>query len=96
MNRREPKNGLSPDAMQALEALRDSVPVQNQFQAASRGVWVGGRVYENAFGEKFFLPLGSRRAAIPVTESLSFLGDGQRNVKGWGDDAIRLTNPVRT
>lgn len=77
---------------EALEALREVVPAKSSFTDASHGVWTGGRVYENAFGEAFFLPLGAKRADIPVRESLRLVGDGVKNTRGFGE--VRLTNAL--
>jgi len=79
-------------APEVIESLRETAPAKSSFTEASIGVWVGGRFFENAFGECHFLPNGARRDALPVQENLRYIGDGLRNVKGYGGDV--LTNPV--
>lgn len=77
----------------ALEALRESAPVAPTWGEASHQVWVGGRVFENVFGEKIFLPLGKSRKDIGVLYGCRFLGDGVKNIVGYGGE-VRVTNPV--
>lgn len=80
-------------APETLEALRESAPAKSSFTDASIGVWVGGRVFENAFGEFHFVRCGARRDSLPVQESLRYVGDGLKNVKGHVGE-IMLTNTV--
>lgn len=68
-----------------LEQFRESAPAGSSFTSASEGVWTGGRVYVDEFGDEVFLPLGTKRTDIGINRPLTFLGDGIKNLKGWGD-----------
>lgn len=80
-----------------LEPFRQQIGF---FTDVSRGVWAGGRLYENEFGEPVFVPLGKSRSEIGIETPLKFLGDAVINVKGWGlkhgHPEIELIVPVGT
>lgn len=88
-----------------LEALREEAPVLSPLTWASRGVWVGGRVFVDHAGDAVFVPCGAKRSDVPggKARKLIFLGDGLKNERGWGDPAasgameteIVLTNPIQ-
>ena len=90
-------------AEESLEQFRAEAPLKGNWADATNGLWIGGRVYNDEFGDIVFIPLGSSRADCPASGPLTFLGDGIRNVRGWGDreamgahqPEIVLTNPVR-
>jgi hypothetical protein len=56
------------------------------------GLWQGGRLFENEFGEPVFLPIGQKRSVLGVAGPLRFVGDAVRNLRGWGE--VYLLNPA--
>jgi hypothetical protein len=89
---------LSKESVAALESLRDVAPAKSSWTDATRGVWAGGRLYINEFGEPIFVPLGKSRSDLGVVGPLHFIGDALTNVKGWGSvhghPEIELVVPV--
>jgi hypothetical protein len=89
-----PRLSDQPETRAALEALREVAPPQSHAVKLpySQGVWEGGRVYVDDEGGEHFLPIGAQRKSLRK-KRLTFVGDGQRNIIGYGE--IRLTNEVQ-
>lgn len=87
---------------ESLESFRETAPAKSNWTDTTEGVWRGGRVYTDEFGDVVIVPVGTSRKDCPVPGPLTFIGEGLRNVKGWGDreapgayfPEIRMTNPV--
>ena len=85
-----------------LESFRETAPAKSNWTGVTQGLWKGGRVYTDEFGDVVFVPVGTSRSVCPAPGPLTFLGDGLRNVFGWGDrespgsffPEVRMTNPV--
>ena len=81
---------LSQEQQAKLAALKASVPAQCSWNEETyTGCWEPGRVYVDDEGDILFLKMGQSRSRIGVRQRLTFLGDGLRNVKGWGDREAR-------
>lgn len=83
-----PKLSDNKHNAEALESLRGRVYVH-----VLPGLWEGGRLYENEFGEEIFIPLGKKRTEVGITTPLTFVGDAVRNLRGWSE--VYLTNPAK-
>lgn len=82
-----PKLSEANGNAEAIEALRGQVYVH-----VLPGLWQGGRLYVNAFGEEIFIPVGKKRTDVGITTPLTFVGDAVKNLRGWSE--VYLTNPV--
>ena len=81
---------LSKENLRVIEGFRDSAPVGSSFTQVSRGVWQGGRLFVDEWGNEVFLPIGTERKLLKKPR-LTFVGDAIQNVKGWEKETI-VTN----
>lgn len=57
------------------------------------GLWVGGRIYENEFGEPIFIELGLKRNESGLVGPLRYRGDGVRDIESSKLRFV-VTNPI--
>lgn len=72
---------LNTETLSKLEAMKAVAAPQSSFTPQSRGVWQGGRMYVDDYGNEVFIPIGTRRT--DTAGPLTYVGDAIKNVKGW-------------